>query len=339
MDAIQLAATRAAELVGEMLVQAGQSHPRARPTHLPQLISEMKELLWATLPKTVQLELRFAPRLPPVMADPTQLRQVVMNLITNAADASESRGGAMQVAASEILLDVAPDGLAPTLELVPGRYVRVLVQDHGEGMDEATVARMFEPFFSTKFAGRGLGLAAVLGILRSHRGGIAVHSKPGDGTTVELFLPVATQTPAQEPAPTGELPHPSAERPCVLVVDDEQLVRDVAVRMLEAAGYEVLSARDGVQGLEVFTENVERVQAVVLDMAMPGLDGSEVFKELRALSPTVPVLFSSGYLDPDLPIGPGGSHRVDFLQKPYRMAVLAERIEQLLEQTTLTTIP
>jgi len=322
-----------------MLVQAGQSHPRARPTHLPQLISEMKELLWATLPKTVQLELRFAPRLPPVMADPTQLRQVVMNLITNAADASESRGGAMQVAASEILLDVAPDGLAPTLELVPGRYVRVLVQDHGEGMDEATVARMFEPFFSTKFAGRGLGLAAVLGILRSHRGGIAVHSKPGDGTTVELFLPVATQTPAQEPAPTGELPHPSAERPCVLVVDDEQLVRDVAVRMLEAAGYEVLSARDGVQGLEVFTENVERVQAVVLDMAMPGLDGSEVFKELRALSPTVPVLFSSGYLDPDLPIGPGGSHRVDFLQKPYRMAVLAERIEQLLEQTTLTTIP
>ncbi len=340
VDAIQLAATRAAELVGEMLIQAGQSHPRARPTHLPELITEMKELLWATLPKTVELELRFTPRLPPVMADPTQLRQVVMNLITNAADASESKGGAMQVEASEVQLDAAPDGLAPTLELLPGRYVRVLVRDHGEGMDDATVARMFEPFFTTKFAGRGLGLAAVLGILRSHRGGIAVHSEPGRGTSVELFLPVAEEGQAPDQDTLEHLPpRASTEHPCVLVVDDEQLVRDVAVRMLQAAGYDVLSARDGEQGLQVFAENIDRVQAVVLDMAMPGLDGSEVYKELRTMSRTVPVLFSSGYLDPDLPIGPGGSHRVDFLQKPYRMAALAERIEELLERTTLTTFP
>ncbi len=334
VDAIQLAATRAAELVGEMLVQAGHTRPHVRPVHLPELIAEMKELLWASLPKTVRLEPSFPEGLPAVVADPTQLRQVIMNLITNAADASESSGGAMQVQASEVVLDAPPPGLAPTLELEPGRYLRLTVRDHGEGMDQSTVARMFEPFFTTKFAGRGLGLAAVLGIVRTHRGGIAVHSEPGKGTTVELFLPLAGAVEADAEASVGRAKkEPRGQRPCVLVVDDERLVRDVAERMLLAAGYDVLPAADGLEGLRVFSENQHRVQAVVLDMAMPGLDGLAVFKELRRVSPTVPVLFSSGYLEPDLPLGGDGSGPVSFLQKPYRMAALAERLEELLEAT------
>ena len=330
VDAIQLAATRAAELVSEMLIQAGQSHPQVRPLRLPELLTEMRELLWASLPKTVRLETSFAPDLPPVLGDPTQLRQVAMNLITNAADATGAAGGVMQVEASDVHLDVPPAGLAPTLEMAPGRYVRVLVRDHGEGMSEATVARMFEPFFSTKFAGRGLGLAAVLGIVRSHRGGIAVHSELGRGTTVELYLPV-TEGEVQPPAPPRGRPTASpTHRPCVLVVDDEQLVRDVAVRMLQAAGFDVLSARDGAEGLETFAAHADRVHAIVLDIAMPGLDGAEVYAELRKLSSTVPVLFSSGYLEPDLPIDADAPGRIGFLQKPYRMAEMAERLRELL---------
>ena len=334
VDAIQLAATRAAELVGELLAQAGQTQPHVRSVHLPELITEMRELLWASLPKTVQLEPTFPPGLPPVMADPTHLRQVIMNLLTNAADASEARGGPMQIEASEVALDAPPAGLAPTLEMAPGRYIRLVVRDFGEGMDDATVARMFEPFFSTKFAGRGLGLAAVLGIVRSHGGGIAVHSEPGRGTTVELYLPVAENGAMEPQGPAAsQRGQVNGARPCVLVVDDERLVRDVAVRMLLAAGYDVLSAVDGTEGLRTFSENVARVQVVVLDMAMPGLDGAQVYRELRKLSPTVPVLFSSGYLDLELPIEAGTAGPIDFLQKPYRMAALAERLEILLDRS------
>jgi len=333
VDAIQLAATRAAELVGEMLVQAGHSHAHVRKVRLPELVAEMRELLWASVPKTVRVETSFAADLPAVLADPTQMRQVAMNLITNAADASVASGAAVRIEATEVLLSGAPKGLAPTLEMTPGRYVRFIVQDQGEGMDEATVACMFDPFFTTKFAGRGLGLAAVLGIVRSHHGGIAVHSVPGLGTTVELYLPVATGPGEPLDVPSSDLPaRPRADRPTILVIDDEKLVRDVAVSMLQAAGYEVLAAADGEAGLQTFVGHAAQVNAVVLDLAMPGLGGAEVYTELRKLSLTVPVLFSSGYLEPDLPIDAGEVGRVGFLQKPYRMAALTERLEALLER-------
>ncbi len=332
VQAIQLAATRAAELVNEMLVQAGQTHPQVRPLDLPALIAEMRELLWASVPKTVRVQPSFPERLPPVMADPTQLRQVVMNLITNAADASRARGGIIRIEAEAVTLAGPPDGLAPTCRLEPGRYVRLVVQDDGEGMDAATVTRMFDPFFSTKFTGRGLGLAAVLGIVRGHHGGIAVHSELGRGTSMQLYLPEAG-APQLQAVPS--LPRmravPGSANCCVLVIDDEQLVRDVAVQILQSAGYEVLSAADGVEGLETFATNRERIEAVVLDIAMPGLNGAEVYVELRKMSDTIPVLFSSGYLEPELPIDPGDVNLVGFLQKPYRMGTLCRRLEELLD--------
>ena len=331
VDAIQLAATRAAELVSEMLAQAGRTHPQVRHVQLPELITEMRELLWASVPRSVRVETGFPDGLSPVVADPTQLRQVVMNLITNAADACRARGGVIRIEATESSLTEPPEGLAPTCTLVPGRYVRLLVQDDGDGMDEATVGRMFDPFFSTKFAGRGLGLAAVLGIVRSHHGGIAVRSKPGQGTAVELFLPEARGLPAEAtPSQPRMRAVPESERCCVLVVDDEQLVRDVAVHLLETAGYDVLAAADGKEGLETFAAHKDRIQAVVLDFAMPGLNGAEVYVELRKMSESVPVLFSSGYLEPELPIDPGDSNLVGFLQKPYRMATLTRRLGELL---------
>ncbi len=331
VQSIQLAATRAAELVSEMLVQAGRTHPQVRPVDLPALIAEMRELLWASVPKTVDVRPSFPERLPPVMADPTQLRQVVMNLITNAADASRARGGVIRIEAEEVTLEGPPAGLAPTCMLTRGRYVRLVVQDDGEGMDAATVTRMFEPFFSTKFTGRGLGLAAVLGIVRGHRGGIAVHSELGRGTSVELYLPEAG-APQLDAVPS--VPRlravPGPADCCVLVIDDEQLVRDVAVQILQSAGYDVLTAADGVEGLETFAANRDRVDAVVLDIAMPGLNGAEVYAELRKMSDSIPVLFSSGYLEPELPIDPEDANFVGFLQKPYRMGTLCRRLEELL---------
>jgi CheY-like chemotaxis protein len=294
----------------------------------------MAHLLSASATRKATLRYDFEPDLPPVEGDATQLRQVVMNLITNASEAlgeesgqSTIRTGA-QACESEYLASATLDD-----ELPPGRYVFVEVSDTGAGMTAEARARMFDPFYSTKFSGRGLGLAAVLGIVRGHRGAIKVHSEEGRGTTIKVLLPVAAGGESARTAPTET---PASETPAgrgtVLLVDDERAVLEVASKMLEVLGFEVLTAADGRAALDHFGADPNRFALVLLDLTMPRMDGEETFRQLRDIRPDVVVVLSSGYNEQDLITRFAGKGLAGFIQKPYRLDELSEIIDGVLDR-------
>lgn len=332
-DAEQLrnAARRASELTQQMLAYSGKSRFVLSAVQLNELVRELEPLL--TLPRGRPLALELSDDLPPVRADATQLRQVLMNLITNASDALPRQGGRISVRTG--VHGESPNGyifIFPTGELLVGDYLFVEVTDNGAGMTPETVARMFEPFFTTKFAGRGLGLAAALGIVRAHRGAILVRSIPGEGTSVRVLLPAgATEDlpaprPAEEPSPT---PWRASGR--ALVVDDEVAVRHVAQAILSRAGFEVALAEDGARALELLEQEPEAFRLVLLDMTMPGMTGAEVYRAIRARWPELAILLSSGYDESEAVAEIGADTPVHFIQKPYEVATLLSRVRTVLD--------
>jgi PAS domain S-box-containing protein len=311
---LQIAATRAADLTAQMLAYAGKGRFVIQPIDLNQLIAEILHLLTAVISKDARLQTEFAADLPPTLADATQIRQVVMNLITNASDALGDRPGTITIRTGVVEAD--PALLATTYvdeRLPPGRYVCLSVADTGCGFDAATQARLFDPFFTTKFTGRGLGLAAVLGILRGHRGAISVDAAPGQGARFKVLLPAASPQAASPCPPRDETVRPGEG--LVLIADDEAAVRTVARRVLERAGYTVCTAADGREAVAVFRERVSEIQAVLLDMTMPLLRGDEVCRELRRIRPDVRVVLTSGFSDPSFGADLAGP--VGFLPKPW----------------------
>ena len=214
--------------------------------------------------------------------------------------------------------------------LAPGLYTYVEVTDNGCGMDDETQSRVFEPFFTTKETGRGLGLAAVLGIVRAHHGTIKIYSEIGRGSTFKVLLPCTEKS--EEPL-EQEIPSSADWRGSgtVLVIDDEETVRMVATRMLEAKGFQVLTAADGVEALETFQKKGDPIVAVLLDLSMPRMGGEDVFVELRKLQPDIPVIMSSGYNEKDVTRRFVGKNLTGFVQKPYREADLMGILRQILE--------
>ncbi|MBN8615076.1 MAG: response regulator [Deltaproteobacteria bacterium] len=330
IEGIETAALRASELTRQLLAYAGKARFVITRIDVRRLVEEMGHLLQAVIGKGVVLRYQFAPSLPSVEGDATQLRQVVMNLITNASDAIGERSG--MVTLSTGLLHADRAYLAETLfdeELTPGDYVCLQVSDTGAGMDDETQARIFEPFFTTKFTGRGLGLAAVLGILRSHRGSLKVYSEPGRGTTFKVLLPAADGPPD---ATSPEAPPPRAQGSgTILVVDDEETVRAVTKRVLERAGFRVLTAMDGLDGLEVFRAHRDEIVAVVLDVTMPRMGGEEAFRQLRLLSPDVRVVLASGYSEQEATSQFAGKGLAGFIEKPFRGSDLVAKVQRALE--------
>ncbi|RME84870.1 MAG: response regulator, partial [Zetaproteobacteria bacterium] len=260
--------------------------------------------------------LDLADNLPPIYADPAQLRQVVMNLVINASEAIGEKSGAITIRTGVMHADEAylRTTFVPEEKIKPGRYVFLEVSDTGSGMDAATMARIFEPFFTTKFTGRGLGLSAVLGIVRAHHGAIKVYSEPGKGTTVKVLFPVM-----EKEDPTGEGER-AAKRGSglVLVVDDEESVREVAAIVLEEAGFKVLTAANGEEAVALMRAHAKEVIGVVLDLTMPGMDGGETLSALRRIREDVPVILSSGYNEEMAAARFAGKRLAGFLQKPYR---------------------
>jgi len=254
---------------------------------------------------------------------------VILNLITNANEAIGNQSGVISFSTGVMHADSAY--LEHTVSgeiLAEGRYVYVEVSDTGCGMDKATEQKMFDPFFTTKFTGRGLGMSAVLGIVRGHHGALQVYSEPGKGTTFKMLLPVSEQalevdqdlTPHDEWAGDG----------VILVVDDEETIREVASMMLEDAGFSVLTADNGLDALEVYRIHQHDIVAVLMDMTMPKMDGKACFRELRHMSPDVKVILSSGYNEQEATSQFAGKGLAGFIQKPYSPESLSEIVHKAI---------
>ncbi|MCB9671080.1 MAG: response regulator [Alphaproteobacteria bacterium] len=330
---IETASKRARDLVGQLLAYAGKGGVAASPVDLNHLVREMGDLLQTAMKARAPVDYDLCSGTAVVMADPTQLRQVVMNLITNAGDAMKGRRGEVRV--STKLRRVEVEELRQTLlgaECEAGPYVVLSVSDDGCGMDGATLERIFDPFYTTKRTGRGLGLAAVLGIVRRYGGTMEVESVLDQGTTFRLFMPYAASVDDEEDFATENTSTARGWTPdqagTVLVVDDDPVVRMVTARMLQRLGFEVLEAVEGAEGVAQL-EAHPHIRAVVLDMTMPGMSGLETMTALRAIQPTLPIVLVSGYSEDEVPALDSGV----FLQKPYTLKQLTRALDEVLDVT------
>ena len=327
---ITTAALRAAELTKQMLAYSGKGKFVVQGLHLSKLVEEMAELLQVSISKKVVLKYNFGDKLSTIEADAAQIRQVVMNLIINAAEAIGEKSGVVTVSTSVIEADRSYLSETYLDENLPeGYYVCLEVADTGCGMDEQTRQKIFDPFFTTKFTGRGLGLAAVLGIVRGHGGALKIYSQPQRGTTFKLLFP-SSQQPVEEAVGPSATEQEWRGSGVILVVDDEETVRIAAKIMLERRGFTVLTAEDGRAALEVFRSRVDEIVVVLLDLTMPRLDGEETFRELRRIRPDVRVIISSGYNEQETTSRFAGKGLAGFLQKPYGIRPLGEKIRQVL---------
>jgi two-component system cell cycle sensor histidine kinase/response regulator CckA len=329
VEEIGRAAQRARELTNQMLAYSGKGRFVVLRLQINDVISEMGQLLQASIPKKVLLRYGLEADLSVVEVDVAQIRQVVMNLVTNAAEAIGDRCGTITLVTRSQHVDEAYLQRTCMGQTLPeGEYVSIEVSDTGCGMDSATRDRIFEPFFTTKFQGRGLGLAAVLGIVRAHGGTITVYSELGKGSCVKVLLPASQGGVSPQPVSAAASAAPLAG--AVLVVDDEEAVREVARQMLENLGFTVLVAVDGVAALDAFWSHREEIRLVLLDMTMPRMDGEETFRELRRLAPDVRVILTSGYNEQDATSHFVGRGLAGFIQKPFAMAELEGRVREIL---------
>jgi PAS domain S-box-containing protein len=327
---IEAVSRRAADLCRQMLAYSGKGKFVVEPISLNDVISEIGQMLGVSIPKNVVLRYNLAENLPAVEADVSQMRQVLMNLVINASEAIGDKDGLITVSTCTAYCDQAYFAKTNIHENLPdGDYVGIEVADTGEGMDKETIARIFEPFFTTKFTGRGLGLAAVLGIVRGHRGALKVYSEPGKGTTFKVLLPaskkdaIAFETESvQESAWVGS--------GTILLVDDEEVLLSVTSKMLTRLGFEVLTARDGIEGLEVYQENRDEITCVIMDLTMPNMNGEECFRELRRINGEVSVILCSGFNEQDATQRFVGKGLAGFIQKPYRFSTLSAKLREIL---------
>ncbi len=331
VEGIESAVMRATELTSQMLAYAGKSQFVVEQTDISCLVSEMMPLLEVAISRSAPLKLELDPQVPAVDGDPAQLRQVVMNLVTNASEAINDADGTITLHTGVVDADrryletVHADG-----GLREGRYVCVEVSDTGAGMTGETKAKVLEPFFTTKFIGRGLGLAAVFGIVRLHRGGITIDSELGCGSTFTILLPVSV-TPSRPDEVTVDGIEEWRGSGTALVVDDETDIRQTATDMLESLGFQVRTANDGRRAVEVLREHPETIDFVLLDVTMPGLDGAATLRELRRIRADVPTILMSGYAERDATTRFDGERLAGFVQKPFRLATLAQSVKQALE--------
>ncbi len=317
LENIRSAGLRAAELTDQLLAYAGRGARSATPVLPRELVEELVQISAPTMPDNVEVVLDIPDTLV-MLGEPANVRQVVLNLIGNACDALSSRGGTIEVRGREVSRYGGGDSddiITPSA----GNYIELSVHDNGPGIDVETRRRIFEPFFSTKSSGHGLGLAAVLGIVKSGGGGLRLVSSVGTGARFEVLWPALTE------ADESDAPGPAGDARKVLVIDDEDLVRDVVARMIEDLGYEVSTAADGPSGLALLDRHAN-IDVVFVDLTMPNMSGTDVVAAIRTRHPSVSIVLCSGY-DRDRQ----ATAQADaFLPKPFRM----EALEQILENIT-----
>ncbi len=333
LESLEQIIHRAADLTRQMLAYSGKGRFVVRAYDLNHVVQEVTHLLEVSIPKKIALRFDLAPSLPTVEADAAQIQQVIMNLVTNAADAIGDHEGTIRLTTKTLLLDRSYlDQVFQGQNLAPGTYVTLEVSDTGCGMAPEVLARIFEPFFTTKVAGRGLGLSATMGILKGHRAGMRIYSEPGRGTTFKLLFPTSE---AEQVEPTEwSTPPALARRATVLLVDDEEMIREAVTAVLESLGLTVLTAADGVEAVELIQTSGDKIDLVLMDLTMPRMDGREAFQAIRRLQPEMPVILSSGYNELESVQDFTGRGLAAFLQKPYTLRALEQSVLEVLAKRT-----
>jgi PAS domain S-box-containing protein len=332
---IEQASKLAADLCNQMLAYSGKGKFIVAPVNLNDVVTETQRLLAVSISKNAALKFELAAELPAIEADATQIRQVIMNLLTNASEAIGNQPGTITVTtgAMHCTMPYLQEICAPFMAadaLKEGDYAFLEVSDDGSGMDPDTLSRLFEPFFTTKFTGRGLGMAAVLGIVRGHNGAIHVRTAREKGTAIRVLFPV-TDRPVQ---PVESRPVKTDEwrgSGIVLLVDDDDMVTSVAKRILERIGFRVLLARGGLQAIELFQQRAHEIVLVLLDLTMPDMNGDETMKMMRQIQPDVCVVLSSGYTQHEVTQRFTGALPAGFIQKPYQTRELTNVLRQVLD--------
>jgi CheY-like chemotaxis protein len=327
------ASKRGAELTQQLLTFSRKVESKRIPLDLNQEVGELRELLERTIPKMIDVEFKLADNLKMVNADPVQLKQVLMNLAVNANDAMPE-GGKLLIETQSVTLD--QEFCRKYAEVKPGDYVLFSISDTGHGMAKETLEHIFDPFYTTKEVGKGtgLGLAIVYGIIKNHEGYITCYSHPEVGTTFRIYLP----TLEPESVPLDVLIAPKPEGPAkggsetILLVDDEEFIRELGVDVLGRAGYTVLTAGDGENALKLYRQERARIDLVILDLIMPGMGGRKCLEELLTIDPHTRVLISSGY-SPDGPTkGALDTDAKGFVSKPYDTSQLLQLVREILDR-------
>jgi len=317
LQRIEKSSLQAANLCKQMLAYSGKGNFVLQPINLTKLITEMHSLLLVSIDKSVVLKVDLSDTLPSVDADITQIQQIIMNLVINASEAIDKHSGIITIATG--IMQVDEQYLKYSIHkpgLSTGRFVYLEVSDSGCGMDADTRKRIFDPFFTTKFTGRGLGMSAVLGIVHAHKGLLNLDSEPNKGTTFKIALPVSSSNDILISQIVTTAPAGKAEG-LILIIDDEETIRELASMVLEEMGYQVMVAVDGKDGVEVFGQYRHSITGVLLDMTMPHMNGEDCFSELRKINPGIKVILSSGYNAEDATARFKDKGLAGFIQKPY----------------------
>ncbi|BBO82205.1 hypothetical protein DSCO28_27710 [Desulfosarcina ovata subsp. sediminis] len=331
IDAAEKSATKAADLSSLMLTYVGQTKINPQPLDLNATLKKMVDLINTTVADSASLTLDINDGPTWIHADSAKVYQVITNLVTNAVEASGDQPLEIRLSVGAQYCDTAQlSRLAPGDRLPEGRYIWLRVSDNGRGMDPETLEKVFDPFFTTKFTGRGLGMAAVMGIMRAHRGGVRIDSRPDAGTAVTVYFPERKAVAALAPkAPPVDAATRRKQRGTALLVDDEPLVLELGSQMLQLLGFDVITATDGVEALA--KANAERINIVLLDINMPRMGGRETLERLRAMGATFPVLVTSGFTEFQVREKLGDVQVDGYINKPFRMDQLQEKISAVLD--------
>jgi len=334
LDKIFMSARRGADLVKQMLAYSGQGRLTMGHQNFNHLIRDVSELLSTAIGKKITLHHALMDDLPDVYGDKNQLTQLVMNLMTNASEAMHDKPGVIHLRTGvRHLSNLDFSRMYMANDLTPGMFVFVEVQDSGCGMNEETQLRIFDPFFTTKATGTGLGLAALLGIVRSHGGTLALHSELGAGSRFDVFLPLMSDDKQPEPKMRSPEPYETDVHAqmdgAVLLVDDEDTVRDVAARLLEREGIRVLIAKDGEQAVQIYKQYSREIAVVLMDLSMPNMDGEQAFHAIRAIQPDAVIVLSSGFINTDAVERLKHKGLAGFVKKPYSRNTLLQEMKRL----------
>ena len=328
IDAIEKSAKRASELTDQLLAFARKGKYNTRPINLNNTVKEVEKIIKSTFDKSIEIEMHLYKKISTVIADSGQMFQVIMNLCVNARDVM-SEGGKLII---ETNVEIVTEEYVRThLGSKEGRYVTLSVIDTGIGMDEETKQRVFEPFFTTKEIGKGtgLGLSMVYGVVKNHEGYVSVYSKIGKGSTFKIYIPVSEEKEITESTKTGNLI--IGENELILFVEDEDKIRTLGKKMLEKYGYNVLTAENGKEAVEIYKAHIKEISLVILDVNMPKMGGRELFLKLKEFNPEVRALVSSGYCKNGQVQDILDKGVMGFIQKPFGMTEFLRKVRHAID--------